>query len=287
MSLIVDMRLGNLPLYFNSVLREKGLDPVNVRLLRHQDGSADKGSGPYDLWHHRRDAFEEYQTLQDPGARTRLAKATHWASFVVTPDGRVLFVGVYEAALRGALTTATPKVHGPGFYEAGQMDVYDLVPDPRFEEFAGKLVVDWGAARRTWIQNAGNQDKPIIELQSGIHEPDFPGYMDFSARVADVPALPAAWQAALRQVQGIYLLTCPDTGRSYVGMAAGTEGFWDRWCAYARDGHGGNKGLVDVRGFTVSVLEVAGSLLAISDIQRLEERWKRKLASRRFGFNEN
>ncbi len=280
-------RALGLPLFFNTVLQDNGLDSSCVRLLRHQDGSADRGRRPYDLWVSNRVAFDAYQALQDPNARARLAGATHWASFVATPDGRTLLAGVYEASLRGELMKDTPRVHMPGVYEAGQMDVYELELDARFDEFEGRLVIDWGPGARTWIQNAGNQNKPIRELLSDTHEPDFPGYMDFSACVADIPALPAAWQAALRQVQGIYLLSCPLTGRTYVGMASGVAGFWDRWCGYARDGHGGNKGLSDVRGFTVSILEVAGSGLTVGDIQLLEERWKRKLASRLFGFNQN
>jgi hypothetical protein len=49
---------------FNSVLREKDIDPASVLLLRHQDQRAARERTPYDLWCKNRPAFERYQSLQ-------------------------------------------------------------------------------------------------------------------------------------------------------------------------------------------------------------------------------
>ena len=93
----------------------------------------------------------------------------------------------------------------------------------------------------------------------------------------------------LSAARGVYLLTCPATGRHYVGSATGVDGFWGRWSEYRRSGHGGNVGLfgVETAPFSVSILQVAGSGDTETDIITLEQIWKNKLASLAFGFNHN
>jgi hypothetical protein len=39
-----------MPLLFNSLLRQLGVELSGVRLLRHQDQRAAKGRTPYELW---------------------------------------------------------------------------------------------------------------------------------------------------------------------------------------------------------------------------------------------
>jgi hypothetical protein len=61
---------------------------------------------------------------------------------------------------------------------------------------------------------------------------------------------------------------------------------WGRFLEYARTGHGGN---VELRrrgskGYQVTVLEVVNS---DTGIERVEEAWKQKLISRKFGLNKN
>ena len=49
---------------FNSILREAGIAPENVRLILHKDKSAKKGRSPYELWRDDRPKFELYQSTQ-------------------------------------------------------------------------------------------------------------------------------------------------------------------------------------------------------------------------------
>jgi hypothetical protein len=90
----------------------------------------------------------------------------------------------------------------------------------------------------------------------------------------------------LRAVKGVYLLVCPDTGKQYVGSAKGDDSLWGRFTEYARTGHGGNVELIQRgrRNYLVSVLEVVNSDLGI---ERVEEAWKQKLMTRKFGLNKN
>jgi hypothetical protein len=53
-----------MPIKFNSLLIEAGLDPTKVRLIRHQDNRADKNRTPYRLWRDAPDDFMLYQSRQ-------------------------------------------------------------------------------------------------------------------------------------------------------------------------------------------------------------------------------
>ena len=93
----------------------------------------------------------------------------------------------------------------------------------------------------------------------------------------------------MASVHGVYLLTCPKTGKQYVGLAHGPGGFWAGWEQYAASGHGGNKRMLDVPSsdYQVSVMEVANSSASIDALAKMESRWKEKLLSRKFGLNGN
>lgn len=94
------------------------------------------------------------------------------------------------------------------------------------------------------------------------------------------------WQEVLKSVKGVYLLVCKETGKQYVGSAKGEESLWGRFLDYARTGHGGNVELRQrgSRQYRVTVLEVVNS---DTGIERVEEAWKQKLMSRKFGLNKN
>ena len=81
-------------LMFNALLLSVGLQPSDVRLLRHKDTRAAKGRTPYELWRDSRPQFELYQSTQGVGNASKL-KAQFWASFVGTPSEDTLFVGIY------------------------------------------------------------------------------------------------------------------------------------------------------------------------------------------------
>lgn len=105
-----------------------------------------------------------------------------------------------------------------------------------------------------------------------------------------------SWYAALSNVKGIYLIADKQTGKQYVGSAYGDECIWQRWSAYAKDGHGGNwelKSLLEARGekykynFKYSILEVCNMNLGKDYIIDRETYWKEVLQTRKFGLNQN
>lgn len=275
-----------MPLSFNQALEAYGIDPREVRLLRHQT-RGESGQTPYTLWRDDRALFDAYQATQHPKNRNRLAGSL-WASFVVTPDGRTLFAGLYAVGGTEPIPADWPyPLNARG--EINEDELYRLTHIELFSDFDGRIYVDWGAGTRTWVQRADQQDKPIEELARRFAEPPFPGFSAFSEPLSRILSLPPSWAAALGAARGIYLLTCPTTKELYVGSATGADGFIGRWRSYALTGHGGNVMLKsrDPSDYQVSILEVAGSLDSDADILALETRWKQKLQSREMGLNAN
>lgn len=275
-------------LAFNDFLRKGGVDPGEVRLLRHKDASADPGRTPFSLWRNDPAAFIEYQARQSFHSERSLREARYWASFVATPSGETLFADLYAVSALGAAPIDLPSVHRAGEVDqAGTYVQFDLRPLETFSALSGRLVIEWGRGYLAWIQRADQQDKPILELRRAYQEERFPGFADLMISLSALPTLPPSWIAVLRASRGIYLLTCPRTKEQYVGSATGEAGFWGRWWNYYETGHGWNVRLRsrDPSDYQIAVLEVAGSEETVSDILHAEQRWMRKLQSSEMGLN--
>jgi len=277
-----------MPLTFNMILQEADIPLADVLLLRHKDQRAAKGRTLYELWRDDRPQFESYQSTQVIKNRKRL-KVRYWAAFVGTPTDETLFVGLYAVEYLGLLDEDKPKAHMDGLDKAGSHDAYKLTIDERFSDLDGKLFIEWGEGKRSWIQRADRQDKRITKLRTAFKEPEFPGFLNFVESLSRLDRIPLGWIAALKASRGIYLLTCPKTKEQYVGKADGHDGFWGRWQDYMQTGHGGNVALKsrDPSDYQVSILEVAGTAAAAEEISRMESQWKTKLQSREMGLNRN
>lgn len=272
-------------LTFNAILQGAGIEPRDVRLLRH---TPDRHFGRtlYSLWRDNHPDFLAYQSAQHIRMRERLG-SRYWASFLVTPAKSVMFAGLFEVRLAGSWpegsVDALTSEDISGLDRYNQLAVDALVP------YVGRVFIEWGGSAITWAQRADTQPKQILEITKNFQEEAFPGYASFMANLSGVEALPAGWRAALRAVRGIYLLTCPRTKEQYVGSASGEDGFLGRWTAYCRDGHGGNIGLKsrDPADYQVAILQTFGNDASLNDIYAAEQLWKLKLQSREMGLNRN
>ncbi len=268
---------------FNALLNHEKIDLEQVKLVRHQSNRAGRPT-PYRLWVADDGRLELYQRIQK---RSVFEGARFLATFVATPFDETLFVGVY--AVNG-IGIAQPDTIDPVSGEnVGGLNLYNLASCQALSEYRGRMIVDWGQGYRSWVQLAQNQDKTILEIRRDTSEPLFPGFLDFRARLSELGKLPTSWRIALSSVAGIYLLTNPETGKQYVGSAQGQERFWGRWEQYVASGHGGNQRMRDdpSADYQVCVLEVASSSADASDIANMENRWKEKLLSQKFGLNAN
>lgn len=282
-------------LTFNLLLQEANLDPKDVYLVRHKDTRVAKGllrargSSPYELWQTHRDKFQCYQQIQ---AEDCFRKRNWIAAFVVTPWDETLFAGIYRKRGLGPLPEQLLECPVSGLPVANETHLYyDLVPDERLQDWAGRLTIEWGDGFRAWIQKADSKDsgdKRILEIRKTDHQPPFPGYREFRLDIAGILSIWPSWQEHLKNCKGIYLLSCKDHGEQYVGKADGQDGFWGRLCQYAASGHGGNEGMKPHRtsGYTVTILEALAAPMP-GELDRLETLWKIKLSTQKWGLNQN
>lgn len=265
-------------LTFNQLLHRGGLDPSNVRLVRHKPGR-----------HHRRELydaamkndprFREYQEVQDAEqvvAQFRAAK--HLAGFFVEPTTKdTLFVGIWDVI--GEREAKPP-------YVAFQTQLRE-----EFDAYRARIVIEWGDGERAWVQRADKQDKAIIELRQRREDPAFPGFARLHHPLHDIENVPVAWAEVLRNARGVYLLVHRDSGQQYVGSASGAGGFFSRWLSYS-DGHGGNVAMKELganaEAFDATILEVFGSdVTEIDEVVAREMLWKKKLGTKATGLNRN
>jgi hypothetical protein len=264
-----------MPIQFNSLLKNAGIDPAETILVRHRDDDFVSGRSICALWKQTPSQFDEFQSEQAAGNRAKFSRAKKWASFIGLRDGKTVFVGIYEAAYKT-------------FDEARNADFYALNKSALLSEYDGKLLIEWGDGARAWVQRANRQDKVVSELRLKFEEDPFPGHLNFMEPLSSIESLPQSWIAVLKNSKGVYLLVCPKTREQYVGSVMGEEGFWQRWQNYARNGHGGNVKLKSrqISDYQVSILEVAGDANQ-DQILAMESRWKRKLLTREMGLNGN
>lgn len=274
-------------LTFNLLLRESGIDPSEVRLLRHETKRY-RGQTPYSVWRQDRAAFDRYQSTQGRDHRAWF-RGRFWASFAVDPAGCTVFVGLYAVNGVDAVPAGWTHALNDGELDPTTTDLYDISLVDALAPYSGRLVIDWGLATRSWRQLASNQDKPIAALRERIPDPPFPGYAAFLDQLSNLPSWPDAWKTALAHAHGVYLLTCPRTREQYVGSATGQGGFVGRWREYLDDGSGGNVGLKsrEPSDYRVSILQVAGSADDMPAMLAMESLWKDKLQSREMGLNRN
>lgn len=269
---------------FHVFLAHAGLNPAEVKLVRHQDARYPGRPTPYQLWCANDGRFDAYQRIQ---SRERFKHATHIASFVGTPLNETLFVGLYEV---GGWSSPPLGLRDPiSGEDISKFYFYDLTLTPLLSEYHGRLIIDWGAGYRSWVQRAQHQDKPVLEIHRHTGEPPFPGFMEFREHLHRLATVPFAWRTALGAVGGVYLLACVNTGKLYVGAAYGEGGFWRRWEDYVATGHGGNMLMKELptAEYQVSILEVASSSASPADVIAMESRWKAKLLTKAFGLNGN
>jgi GIY-YIG catalytic domain len=275
---------GGVMIGFNTLLRDEVVSNTHLRLVRHRDTRLPGTLRIYQLWLASDGQFELYQKIQ---RRPVFGKAKLIASFVVTPLDETLFVGLYEIrGIRKAVTGTIDPVSGE---DVTGYHFYDLTLSDKLADYRGRLVIDWGPGKRSWVQLGTNKDKRVVEIHRRVGEPPFPGFLDFHVKLTQLKQVPSSWRITLSAVRGIYLLTNIDTGKQYVGSAQGNAGFWGRWEEYLASGHGGNQRMQDLprADYEVSVLEVASSSADVDALIKMECRWKEKLFSRKFGLNAN
>jgi hypothetical protein len=155
-------------LTFNSILRNENIDPVGVRLVRHQDTRPGRLT-PYNLWRSGDGRFETYQRMQ---SRNVFAIGDILASFVATPVDETLFVGLFR--VNGAGTVPPGAIEPSTQAESDATIFYDTCRDERLSDYIGLLTVSWGLGFRAWVQRAHLKDKQVLEIRLVAQRGAFP-----------------------------------------------------------------------------------------------------------------
>lgn len=275
-------------LKFNAIFTAAGLDPANIRLVRHRDPTHHRAL--YDDAIRRHPRFEQYQSGQgNPRVIALLRSAKMLAAYVVDPRGQTVFVGIWR--VQGFRDEYLPDPYrAPDPAPKETRVTIDMQRMAELDEYCGRIIIDWGGGERAWVQYAHRHDKKILEVRREATEERFPGFARFSCKLNETEDLPSVWMEPLRATRGVYLLVYRPTGLQYVGSATGADGFIGRWREYA-NGHGGNLGMRELdhgaEEYDVHILETVGSGATLDDVYNLETLWKEKLGSRVQGLNQN
>lgn len=195
---------------FNGILRAENIDPNTVLLVRHHDRRAKSDDRtPYSLWRTDPEALELYQTIQ---SRDLFPIGSNLASFVGTPSGETLFIGLYAVVDVGVVQPGTiDPVSGEN---VEGLHLYTLDRDERLDTYSGLLFVDWGLGFRSWVQKAQRQDKRILELR---RSPDLEAMAAF-AEIFDSPSFVFGEWGGGENKDGVYQMP-------YFGMSNKANAF--------------------------------------------------------------
>ena len=269
--------------------------PINledVHVIRHSFRPSDHDGlrGPEDLTPERVLAYTREQDISP--RRFPAAPPRHWVVLIADGSRRSRLFGTFENF--GELTADRTE----------ENRFFDLRPSDFLAPLADRLVVEWNSPRNWHRRGTSAANLPVLEIADRDKVP-FPGFDGVRLTFRELQEMVGShrhedWRAALREVQGIYLITDSTNGKQYVGKADGAERLLGRWTTYARDGHGGNVGLRELayesvggdvvktdhaRHFVFSILRVFGPSTPMSEVNAAESHYKRALMSREYGLN--
>lgn len=283
-------------LTINKVLGFAGLDmSKNIKIARHMDTRDVDVHELYATSH-----FELYQSYQE---KNQFKDCDYLVSCLGIENNQALLIGVYEIK-------SITRVNGfPDHYDVpyrGKAKVeskyrYDLEKVNGFEELENRLVIKWQNIAQAWCMRIDTNEKEVVQLLPKGFVRDFPGYLEFNLYYRELqniisdPNANGIWHRMLSSVGGVYLILDTIDGRQYVGSASGKEGILGRWKEYAKNGHGGNKKLIELleadperlQKFKFTILQTLPRTLTKNEVISEESKYKEKLGSRAFGLNLN
>lgn len=278
-------------LTFYDLLRTYGVEPSEVRLVRH----GNKEINVLDTFLNDAEKFTEYTAWQKSG---KYGGAKYLAIFCPARSTTSLFLGIWE--IDGKTTNNELKSKHLALlrkYELPEKwferaDRYNLKLTSTMLNLSQRLVIEWGKSTVSWVQS---KNKNVVQIKPANSIGDFTSYDSILISYRDLQKLitetdsNVSWVNALSSVNGVYLIKYKKDGRLYVGSAYGKGGILGRWASYAKNGHAGNKLLKDLdhHQFEFSVLEISPSTMSADDVISRENRWKECLGTREFGLNEN
>jgi len=286
---------------FNSLLESDGIDLREVVVLRHRPSEPELRKVLPWLAQNKPELYNAYQQTQSSRCEPAIAKATYVASFIAHGSGKALFVGLFERrGSRPLSEVAYWKIRAHqelrnlgnvGFTSRRKrILLFDLRLLPTYQEWKGRLIVNWPPPERSWWRRAHRNTFSLSAIpEESVLDRSMPPWEQINLRWTDLDVIPARWCDALREWRGIYFIFDESDAKGYVGSAYGAENILGRWLNYRKSGHGGNKLLRhrDPRNFRFSILQRMSPDMETTEVIRLESAWKERLHTREHGLNEN
>lgn len=290
-------------MHLSDLLQKHGIPAADVLVLRHRPQEPKlRRTLPW-LAAERPDLYNAYQQAQFPKVEKAFTRAKYIASFIGVDAGTALFAGLYAVKSWRPLSfheywkIATNKELQESFGMVGfggdrpTILWFDLVLSTEFyPTWRGRLVIRWAGLERSWWRWADRNTFEIDAIrESSAFEDVMPAWEKLVVTWSELKVLPSKWQAALKEWRGIYYILDSSDGRGYVGAAYSTENILGRWLNYGVSGHGGNKELRkrDPNNFQFSILQRVSPDMPSDEVIQLEQTWKTRLHTRKFGLNEN
>ena len=273
-------------------------DEKRIKLVRHSGvilddsviGKDYQGQSVYELYRSNYPKFLEWQSEQN---EDKMKNVDYIVAFIGEEQCLCRFAGVYKNY--GALH----KTPCGGMF-------YDLKEVSGFEILRNQVVIDWGKGALSWMQNWTTEKKVVridqISDSDGI--PYFTRYEDVLLNYSQLKqvVVDKEWKTKLEACNCVYVIADKSNGGqcvgvTYKGSKTGIKGgILSRWTEYAETGHGEDVSLKELcerdpnyaeNNFQWSILET----LPLSVIPKvaidIETKWKDKLLTKEFGYNNN
>lgn len=278
-------------LLLSDILKKTDIDPKNIMLVRHVL-SNDKCRQ-----YVNNNMVEEYTCIQKENFKN---KYDYWLVFISREGTTAILDSFYK--VNGEYSNI-PENMPEGFVAPEDFDgngkYFELERLDTFKEFEQRLMIEWGEGYRMWHQKA-TTEKEVIAIQKEKKIP-FSSYDDVILlypklkEIIDYPDVYSDWHTALSNVYGIYLIVDTKTGERYVGSAYGEKGILQRWTSYVNTKDGDDKKIIELldkhperyNEFQFSILRVLPSDMDKDEVIRIENKFKEKLLTRKFGLNAN
>jgi hypothetical protein len=257
----------------------------------------------------RPDLYNAFQQTQGSvRVENDLAKARYVASFIGWDSAKqdshsALFVGLYQVGEHRPLTRKQ-FWDVPAYQELMKYGMLGMGEDSRpsilwfdmenmdfYEEWQGKLIVDWPPPPIRWWRWADQASFEVLAvLEDSALQQAMPDWRECVVSWKELRILPRIWRETLRHWRGIYYIFDCSDGKGYVGSAYGDENLLGRWQHGYASGHGGNIHLLErnPENFFFSILERVSPDMDWEDVIALESTWKERLHTRwPEGLNDN
>lgn len=280
----------------NDLLKLQNLENVKIRFnLSSNDQEADAFYN---------DPVKVYQRNHDEIILKNLYKSDKRSYFNVGDIVIGLFPIAEDEWLLFDISEITSEKDDINSGKAG-FTVYGHKTLEQYNDFYDRVTVKYHKVEQVPVRKAEGflENLEILEVLPKKFDrfTDFPGYENVNLNFEELKqALSSkAWQTALQNQKGVYLITDTLTNKRYVGSAYGKDMMLGRWKHYAENGHGGNVELVKLvnengfdyikKNFRYTILEIYKNITEDDFIISRESFWKEVLLTRNnnFGYNGN